>query len=36
VFYAVYHLEELPWWNWKKLKIVLKNGTVTSYGPDQK
>ena len=26
------YVEELPWWNWKTLKITLVDGKVTQYG----
>jgi outer membrane protein assembly factor BamE (lipoprotein component of BamABCDE complex) len=33
---TLYYVEELPWWNWKKIKISLQNGVVTSYGQERK
>ena len=31
---TLFYVEELPWWNWKRIRITLVDGKVTQYGQD--
>lgn len=31
---TLFYTEEMPWWNWKRLRITLVDGKVSQYGQD--
>jgi len=28
----LYYVEEMPWWNWRRVRVLVINGKVTEYG----
>jgi outer membrane protein assembly factor BamE (lipoprotein component of BamABCDE complex) len=32
----LFYTEEMPWWNWKQVRVVILNGKVSEYGQVQK